>query len=30
MTFFNLDWANEEAGVYVCDQCGYCLWFLEE
>ncbi len=29
MSFFNLDWANKEATVYVCDRCGYCLWFLE-
>ncbi len=30
MTFFNLDWANKKAAIYVCDQCGYCLWFLED
>lgn len=30
LTFFNLDWANKKAAVYVCDQCGHCLWFLED
>ncbi|MDQ7793317.1 MAG: DNA-binding protein [bacterium] len=27
-TFFNLDWANREAHNYICEQCGYVLWFM--
>ncbi|UCF63128.1 MAG: hypothetical protein JSW33_11205 [bacterium] len=30
MTFLGLDWANREAENYVCDGCGYILWFLRE
>lgn len=28
MTFFGLDWANKAAQNYVCENCGYVLWFL--
>ena len=28
-SFFNFDWANQEAVNHVCDQCGYVFWFLE-
>ena len=28
MSFFNLDWLNESADVYVCDRCGFLHWFL--
>ena len=28
MTFFNLDWLNASADVYVCENCGYLHWFL--
>jgi hypothetical protein len=30
MTFWGLDWANRQADNYVCDHCGYVLWFLRE
>ncbi len=29
MTFFNLDWMNASATVYVCDHCRRLEWFLE-
>lgn len=29
-TIIGLDWANKEADNYVCHNCGYVLWFLEE
>ncbi|MDW7674134.1 MAG: hypothetical protein SCK28_06310 [Bacillota bacterium] len=29
-TFFGFDWANQEATNYVCNKCGYVLWFLEK
>ena len=28
LTFFNLDWLNASADVYVCDDCGFLHWFL--
>ncbi len=28
LTFLGLEWANREADNYVCDSCGYILWFL--
>ncbi|RJQ45967.1 MAG: hypothetical protein C4538_07580 [Nitrospiraceae bacterium] len=28
LTFWELDWLNKEADNYVCDRCGYILWFL--
>lgn len=28
-TFLGFDWANREAGNYVCGRCGYVMWFLE-
>ena len=27
-SFMNFDWANKEADNYVCDSCGYVIWFL--
>ena len=30
LTFFNLDWANQSADNYICDNCGYVMWFLEK
>lgn len=30
MTFWGLDWANRQAENYVCDTCGYIMWFLRE
>ena len=29
MTFFDLDWMNKSAEVFVCDNCGRLEWFLE-
>ena len=28
LTFFGLEWANKTAVNYVCNSCGYVLWFL--
>ena len=28
-TFFNFDWANEDAINYICADCGYILWFAD-
>ncbi len=28
MTFFGLEWANKEADNFICEKCGYVLWFL--
>ena len=28
MTFFRLDWANKTADNYICDKCGYVMWFM--
>lgn len=30
MSFINLDWANKNATNYVCGDCGYVHWFLNE
>ena len=27
MTMMNLDWLNESATCFVCEQCGYVHWF---
>ncbi|MBT3301843.1 MAG: hypothetical protein HOD63_05310 [Bacteroidetes bacterium] len=29
MTILGLDWANKTATNYVCDNCGYILWFAK-
>lgn len=29
MAFLNLEWANSEAINYICEECGYILWFME-
>lgn len=29
-TFLGFDWANRTASNFVCDQCGYVLWFLNK
>ncbi|NPV91991.1 MAG: hypothetical protein HPY50_14590 [Firmicutes bacterium] len=28
LTFLGMDWANKAADNYVCDNCGYMMWFL--
>jgi len=28
MTFFGIEWANQQAQNYICDSCGYVMWFL--
>ncbi len=28
MTFFNLDWLNESAEIFICKSCGRLEWFL--
>ena len=27
-TFFGFDWLNRKAQNYICDNCGYVLWFF--
>jgi DNA-directed RNA polymerase subunit M/transcription elongation factor TFIIS len=28
MTFWGIEWANREGENFVCDSCGYVMWFL--
>jgi predicted RNA-binding Zn-ribbon protein involved in translation (DUF1610 family) len=28
LTFFDLDWLNQSARLYVCGRCGFIHWFL--
>ncbi|PHR60621.1 MAG: hypothetical protein COA43_05570 [Robiginitomaculum sp.] len=30
LTFFGLDWANEEALNYICSSCGFIHWFIDQ
>ena len=30
MTFLDLDWANPEATNFICEDCTYIYWFLED
>lgn len=30
MTFLGIEWANKQAVNFVCDRCGYILWFLRD
>ena len=30
LTFLKLDWANKTAQNYICDNCGYVYWFMEQ
>ena len=30
MTFWGIEWANQQAENYVCGSCGYVMWFLRE
>ena len=29
MTFLDLEWANPEAINYICEDCSYIYWFME-
>ena len=29
MAFFDLDWLNKSAEVFVCEECGKLEWFLD-
>jgi uncharacterized protein len=29
LTFFNLNWLNASADVFVCEVCGHLEWFLD-
>ena len=29
-TFLGFEWANKEAQNFVCDHCGYVMWFLQK
>lgn len=29
-TFFNLDWANKNATILICNRCTYISWFMAE
>lgn len=29
MTFFNMEWLNKSATVFVCSRCGRLEWFLD-
>ncbi len=28
MTFWGIEWANRSADNYICDSCGYVMWFM--
>lgn len=30
MTFFRMDWANEEATALVCTTCSHIAWFMKK
>lgn len=30
LTFLGLEWANKEAASFICDSCGYVMWFMRE
>ena len=30
LTFFGIEWANRRAQNYICEQCGYIFWFLQQ
>lgn len=29
-TFFNLDWANRNATILICQRCTHISWFMQE
>jgi hypothetical protein len=30
LTLIGFDWANREAQNFICEECGYILWFMEK
>lgn len=28
MTIMGIEWANKSAQNYICDSCGYVMWFM--
>ncbi|MEI8010927.1 MAG: hypothetical protein WCI27_00400 [Candidatus Omnitrophota bacterium] len=30
LTFLKLDWANQSADNYICEKCGYIMWFIQK
>ena len=30
MTFFDMDWADSEATNFICEDCTYIYWFMED
>ena len=30
LTFMGFEWANKQADNYICNRCGFILWFLRE
>jgi ribosomal protein S27AE len=30
MTIMGIEWANKAAQNYICDNCGYILWFMNK
>ena len=29
-TFFNFDWANQDATILICHQCTHISWFMDD
>jgi len=30
MTIMGIEWANKSAQNFICDRCGYILWFMDK
>lgn len=30
LTFLGIEWANQQAINFVCDSCGYVIWFMQK
>jgi hypothetical protein len=30
LTFLGVEWANKQAASFICDSCGYVMWFMRE
>lgn len=30
VTFLGMEWANKQAENYICNNCGYIMWFMRE